>query len=253
MIRTNIEKKMKQNKYDDDIFFEQYNQMSRSVKGLEGAGEWHILKNMLPDFTGKDVLDLGCGLGWHCFYAVQQGAKSALGIDLSEKMIAEAKRRNSSSLIKYRVSSIEDYEYPTNTYDVVISSLAFHYLKSFEEIALKVYKTLKEGGSFVFSVEHPIFTAYGNQDWYYDEDGQKLHWPVDRYFFEGERNAVFLGESVIKYHKTLTNYMKSLLKAGFEIIDVAESEPSKEMLESVPGMSDELRRPMFLLVSAVKK
>lgn len=244
---------MKENKYDDDIFFEQYNQMSRSVKGLDGAGEWHILKNMLPDFENKAVLDLGCGLGWHCFYAVQQGAKSALGIDISEKMIAEAKRRNSSPLIKYRVSSIEDYEYPADMYDVVISSLAFHYLESFEDILVKISKTLRKGGSFVFSVEHPIFTAYGNQDWFYDEDGNKLHWPVDRYFYEGERNAVFLGENVIKYHKTLTAYLGSLLKAGFEIVDITESEPSQEMLESIPGMSDELRRPMFLLVSSRKR
>ena len=56
---------MKENKYDDDRFFSQYAQMSRSVEGLKGAGEWHILQKMLPDFTGKRILDLGCGFGWH--------------------------------------------------------------------------------------------------------------------------------------------------------------------------------------------
>ena len=30
---------MKENKYDDPQFFEQYSKMSRSVQGLEGAGE----------------------------------------------------------------------------------------------------------------------------------------------------------------------------------------------------------------------
>ena len=34
-------------------------QMSRSQKGLAGAGEWETLKKMLPDFKGKRVLDLG--------------------------------------------------------------------------------------------------------------------------------------------------------------------------------------------------
>ena len=57
---------MKENKYDDERFFGQYSQMSRSVQGLRGAGEWHELKKMLPDFNGKRVLDLGCGFGWHC-------------------------------------------------------------------------------------------------------------------------------------------------------------------------------------------
>lgn len=85
---------MKENKYDNPKFFEQYSQMSRSVEGLKGAGEWHELKKMLPDFKGKRVLDLGCGFGWHCIYAAEHGASSVIGIDLSERMLAEAKRKH---------------------------------------------------------------------------------------------------------------------------------------------------------------
>ncbi len=44
---------MKENKYDDPIFFEKYNQMSRSIKGLAGAGEGPTLEPLLPDFAGK--------------------------------------------------------------------------------------------------------------------------------------------------------------------------------------------------------
>lgn len=36
---------MKENKYDDKIFFEKYSQMSRSKEGLIAAGEWETLKN----------------------------------------------------------------------------------------------------------------------------------------------------------------------------------------------------------------
>ena len=61
---------MKENKYDDPRFFEQYSQMTRSRQGLQGAGEWRELQKLLPDFSGKRVLDLGCGYGWHCRYAV---------------------------------------------------------------------------------------------------------------------------------------------------------------------------------------
>ena len=65
---------MKENKYNNSHFFSQYSQMSRSVEGLKGAGEWHVLQKMLPDFAGKRVLDLGCGFGWHCAYAIEQHA-----------------------------------------------------------------------------------------------------------------------------------------------------------------------------------
>ncbi len=47
---------MKQNKYDDANFFFAYEQMRRSVKGLEAAGEWHILKDLLPNLTPKNPL-----------------------------------------------------------------------------------------------------------------------------------------------------------------------------------------------------
>ena len=72
---------MKENKYDNELFFQKYSQMLRSQKGLEGAGEWSELRKMLPDFNGKSVLDLGCGYGWHCKYAADHQAKSVLGTD----------------------------------------------------------------------------------------------------------------------------------------------------------------------------
>ena len=84
---------MKENKYDNQIFFDKYSQMERSKKGLAGAGEWHELEKLLPEFAGRRVLDLGCGYGWHCAYAAQKGAASVLGVDLSEKMLETAREK----------------------------------------------------------------------------------------------------------------------------------------------------------------
>lgn len=244
---------MKENKYDNELFFNQYSQMSRSVEGLKGAGEWHIFKEMLPGFKGKRVLDLGCGFGWHCQYAIENGAISALGIDISTKMLEEAEKRNASPAIQYKCMAIEDFDFQPDRFDVVISSLTLHYLASFEDICLKVHRCLTKGGTFVFSVEHPIFTAYGNQDWMYDADGHAIHWPVDSYFSQGLRQATFLGEEVIKYHKTLTTYINGLIVAGFEITGLIEPEPDPELMTRFPELKNELRRPMMLLVSATKK
>lgn len=244
---------MKENKYDDIDFFNEYKKMLRSVKGLDGAGEWHELEKMMPNFKDKDVLDLGCGFGWHCRYAQEHGANKVIGIDISEKMLDEAKKMTDSKAIEYIKVPIEDIEFEENSFHVVISSLALHYIKSFDEVCKKVYSFLKENGDFIFSVEHPIFTAHGTQDWYYGEEGKILHWPVDRYFYEGLRHANFLGEDVTKYHRTLTTYLNTLIKTGFEITNVVEPEPEENMLKEIPGMEDELRRPMMLLVSAKKK
>ncbi|WP_163858425.1 class I SAM-dependent methyltransferase [Paenibacillus elgii] len=243
---------MKQNKYDDVNFFSAYETMQRSVKGLEAAGEWHVLKSLIPDLRNKSVLDLGCGFGWHCRYSREQQASSVIGVDISDKMLQKAREMTNDPLISYIKMPMEDIDFSDVPFDVVISSLAFHYIKSFEAICKKVYACLKPGGAFIFSVEHPIFTSRNEQDWYYDDQGNRLHWAVDDYQSEGVRETTFLTENVIKYHRTLSTYINDLIDAGFSIRAVKEPIPSEEMLKSDPDMQDELRRPMFLIISAEK-
>ena len=241
---------MKQNKYDDPHFFSAYEQMPRSVKGLEGAGEWHVLKGLMPALRNKTVLDLGCGFGWHCRYAREQKAASVTGVDISEKMLDKAREKTEDPLISYIQMPIEDVNFSKEQFDVVISSLAFHYIKSFEAICKKVYACLKPGGTFVFSVEHPIFTSREEQDWSVDDQGNRLHWPVDNYQLEGVRDTTFLTGNVVKYHRTISTYINDLVGVGFNIKAVEEPMPPDDML---PEMKDENRRPMFLMIKAEKE
>lgn len=243
---------MKQNKYDEQAFFEKYSQMNRSVHGLAGAGEWESLRRMLPDMNGKRVLDLGCGFGWHCQYAIEQGAASVTGVDLSEKMLRRAKEQTDPR-IAYIQASIEEAAFADRSFDLIVSSLALHYVESFGAIVEKLARWLVPGGELVFTVEHPVFTASGAQDWHYDEDGRIMHFPVDRYFSEGQRSTVFLGEQVVKVHRTLTTYLNGLLQGGFAVTGVVEPTPSEELLRTVEGMENELRRPMMLIISARKQ
>ena len=243
---------MRENKYDDENFFAQYSRMSRSVEGLEAAGEWPELKKLLPPLEGKRVLDIGCGYGWHCHYAVENGASMVVGCDISEKMLKAAAEINASPKIEYRLLAMEDLDFPPQTFNVVISSLAFHYTPDFSFICKKVNDFLNPEGDFIFSVEHPVFTAQGDQDWIYGSDGRPLHWPVDDYFLEGQRRTKFLGEDVVKYHRTLTTYLTDLTNNGFLLRAVVEPRPNQQFLARLPEMREELRRPMMLLVAASK-
>ena len=241
---------MKENRYDDDAFFQKYAEMPRSAKGLSAAGEWPSLKAILPDFHGLDVLDVGCGYGWHCAYASDGGARSVLGLDISEKMIETARQRNARPNVTYRTCAFEDAALPDGAFDAVISSLMIHYLADYGAFVDCVRRWLRPGGRLIYTVEHPVFTAQGPQDWVYAPDGGIDHFPVDRYFDEGKRDAVFLGEHIVKYHRTLATYLGGLLSRGFAIEQVCEPAPTPEMVRDIPGMADELRRPMMLIVSA---
>ncbi|WP_300598368.1 class I SAM-dependent methyltransferase [Niabella sp.] len=243
---------MEQNKYDDPAFFESYSRMPRSQEGLSAAGEWPVLRAMLPDLQGKRVLDLGCGYGWHCRYAAEQGAVAVTGVDLSAKMLEQARGYKGYAQIRYLQQSVEAVDFTPGSFDVVISSLALHYIADYGAVCKKIFDMLTNGGCFVFSAEHPVFTARAEQDWIYDAAGNRLHWPVDHYQEEGRRVTRFLDHEVVKYHRTMATWVNTLLETGFRIRQVAEPQPAPELLQHYPEMQDEGRRPLFILIAAEK-
>ena len=237
--------------YDDEKFYSAYSQMTRSKLGLYGTGEWECVKTLLPDVSDKRILDLGCGFGWHAKYFAQKGAKEIKAIDISKKMIQKAKEINDDRKILYSLYDIESFETDANSYDIVFSSLAIHYVRDYKKLIGKIHRWLKEEGTLLFSVEHPSFTAEGSEDWCYDESGEIRHFPLDNYFKEGERETTFLGCKVKKYHRTLTSYVETLLECGFSIAGLKEPEvPS--YLENLEEMKNEWRRPMMLVIKAQK-
>ena len=185
-------------------------------------------------------------------YAADHGAASVLGLDISERMLAVAREKRGPRAIAYRRCAIEDACFPAGSFDIVLSSLAFHYVQDWPGLVQNISRWLCPGGWLVFSTEHPVFTAEGSQQWVYGEDGRILHFPVDHYYEEGPRTAVFLGEKVTKYHRTLTTYLQALWENGFDVCSVREPAPPAAMLD-MPGMRDELRRPMMLLVKALRR
>lgn len=240
-----------ENIYDDGTFFAEYAKMARSQQGLAGAGEWHQLEPLFPELRGAAVLDLGCGYGWHCKYAAEHGAAEVLGLDGSRRMVEEAKRLNAGPRIRYEVLSLDAFGYPADRYDLVVSNLVLHYVEDLDAVYRNVYRTLRPGGIFLLNMEHPVFTGSVRQEWVRDDAGSPLYWPVDRYFFPGERKTCFLGETVSKQHHTLTQILMGLLRTGFTLEAVEEAVPPEGMM-GLPGMADELRRPMMLLVRARK-
>lgn len=243
---------MKQNKYDDPDFFAQYSQMPRSVGGLDAANEWPVFREMLPDLQGKRLLDLGCGFGWHCRYVREQGAASVVGVDISENMLARAREATDDPAISYVRATIEDIDFPDAAFEIVISSLALHYVERYDLVCRKAYACLEAGGAFVFSVEHPIFTARAAQQWHLGPKGERLHWPVDDYEQEGIRHTQWLADDVVKYHRTFATYINTLIETGFQIARISEAPVAPARLAEEPVLKDESRRPIFFLIAALK-
>lgn len=242
---------MTQNIYDNDEFFKGYSQLSRSVHGLDGAPEWSSLRSMLPDLTGAHVLDLGCGFGWFSRWARQHGATKVLGVDVSENMLTRGRAETQDSHITYIRADMEVLELEPESYDLVYSSLAFHYIKNLSGLMGEVYSSLKPGASLVCSVEHPIYTASIRPEWIQHPNGYNT-WPVDNYQYEGMRTTNWLADGVVKQHRTMGTYLNMMIGLGFTITHVEDWGPSDEQIMSHPEWEEECHRPMFLLISARK-
>jgi SAM-dependent methyltransferase len=150
---------------------------------------------------GSKVLDLGCGYGWFCRWVRDEvGAEEVVGIDISERMLARARNFGSTSFlfppnshlhaqeekrkenettivrdedtrIRYERGDLETIRLSDlsgggeGVYDLIYSSLSFHYISDFGRLAKEISTVLKPGGKLVFSIEHPIFTAPREAEW----------------------------------------------------------------------------------------
>jgi SAM-dependent methyltransferase len=206
---------------------------------------------MLPPLSGLRVVDLGCGYGWFCRWARDQGAAQVDGLDLSSRMLDRAREMTRGEGIRYRCEDLQTLTLPADSCELVYSSLALHYLPDVAPLFATVYQALTPGGTLLFSAEHPIYTAPPRQGWQEDENGQKS-WPVSHYQQEGERISNWFADGVKKQHRKLSSWINQLIAAGFIIEHLDEWGPTAEQIAAQPALDEEKERPMIFLLRARK-
>jgi SAM-dependent methyltransferase len=242
-----------QNLYDDEAFFQGYSKIRANPLNTNVVIEQPYIRSLLSDLRGKRVLDLGCGAGEGCAEYLHRGAKHVVGIDISNRMIGEAKARNSHPGIEYQITSIEEYDFPAKSFDYVISSFVMQYLPDIGPVFRKISHTLAKNGRFIFSQEHPVITAtIEDAGWHRDANGKKLHWKVDDYFLEGQRIYEWIVQGASRYHRPLQTVVDALLDAKFMIERIVEPTVTPEYAEKHSYFSDERRMPLILMIKAMK-
>ncbi len=244
----------KQNIYDNETFFNEYRKLREREVNANNLFELPTLFSMMPDLNGKKVLDLGCGAGERCLDYLKLGAVSVTGIDISAKMLDVARKEHSDPKITYINMAMEDIGSIDETFDVVISSLALHYVEDFSGVAENVYRLLSDGGIFLFSQEHPLATCYsGSGDrWTRDENGRKLHVNIANYCVEKRNDSTWFVEGVQRYHRMFSTIVNTLANTGFRILQMAEPYPTEELVQKYPEYYDLYHKPDFLFVKSVK-
>ena len=230
----------KQNIYDNDLFYENFEKIRSKEINFNDIIETPIILGMIPELYKKKVLDIGCGMGQHALQYSKKGALSVLGIDISEKMLAYARKNNAASNIEYRRLAFEELDDLEEKFDVITSSLAFDYVENFERLMKQIYSHLNENGKCVFSMSHPISTAYdGTFDRYTrTETGERLYANLRNYGIEG----------------TISTLINDIVSAGFIIEECQESKVPESIREKRPDMfGGVIHQPDFIFFRCGKK
>lgn len=232
--------------YDsDDVRAEYLRHRARSDNPNDTL-ERPVFLEMAGDLTGLDIVDLGCGDAAFGREALEHGAASYRGFDASEQMASAGRQRLEGLNGHIEHQSIEQWRADPASADLVTSRLALNYVENLDTVFHEVTKALRPGGRVAISVEHPVITSSFTSL----ADGRRTTWLVDDYFLSGPRPHEWLGHTVVKYHRTLEEWLDLMLQAGLVLEQLRESRPARENFRSEDEYERRLRIPLFLFLAA---
>ena len=125
------------------------------MTAIESADEFYpFTARELPTAQDSHVIDLGCGTGLELgeYYTLNPSAK-VMGIDLSQGMLAELKRKFADKDITLICGSYFDLSLGEGTFDAAVSVESLHHFTKAEKLPLyaKLRTALKENGYFILT------------------------------------------------------------------------------------------------------
>jgi len=218
---------------------------------------------LVGDLRGREVLDAGCGEGYNTRLLARAGARMS-GVDISERMIALAVEEEGRAPlgIRYHCAPYTRLEmFAAGTFDAVVSFMAMMDGPGFDRAMAEAFRVLRPGGMLAFSITHPCFITRDAR-WMRDEHGAKVAWMVRNYFDPApwverwrftDAPADAPEFTVPRFDRTLSEYLNTVLEAGFRLTRVDEPRPSEEYCRAHPsqrGWRD--HAGLFLHVRAAK-
>lgn len=100
-------------------------------------------------FEGKTCLDAGCGGGRYSIALASLGAERVVGVDLSEGLIADARRRSAelqTSHVTFEVASVADLPFESSSFDFICHSGVLQHTADPVRVVGELARVLKPGG-----------------------------------------------------------------------------------------------------------
>ncbi|MGM9985773.1 MAG: class I SAM-dependent methyltransferase [Bacillaceae bacterium] len=212
--------------------------------------------HLFGELTNKKVLDIGYGSGHSLRYMASKGASELWGVDLSGSQKAAAEETLKGLHPHLFCAPMEqDIQLPKQYFDYVYSIYAIGWTTDLPMTFQLIYSYLKEGGTFIFSWDHPLYSHLQCENGQIYLDGS--------YQYEGTKTfEKFKGEdaNMVVHTRKMATYINELIKAGFVIEAVIESDVSSyfhdieaEVSERYYSLYKARKFPTTMIIKARKK
>ena len=211
----------------------------------------------------SEVVLLGCGSGEEIgiFEEINFPIKTLSGIDKSFELIKYAKATYPH--YNFQAQALEEW-LPIQGYDLIYSSLTFHYVADWDSLFTKLYRALKQEGELIFSIHHPIkwgsATSRNRQRnrflLGYEKQKNTSEFTVwGDYLTSREINDTLFGKiPITHYHRPIPEMVTIFLRTGFKITAMLEPLPSPESEKTYPDFYQTYSKiPLFLIFKLQKK
>ncbi|MEK7076518.1 MAG: class I SAM-dependent methyltransferase [Patescibacteria group bacterium] len=180
--------------------------------------------------------------------------RKVVGIDVSTKLLDIAKTRFPD--VEFQKMEMTDLRFPDNSFNLIYSSLTFHYAKDWDILLSGIYRVLKENGELFFSTHHPVY--WGSKG----STGNK--YTNARGIVVTEHTAILPADIEITYYNHINEdaIREAVEHAGFKIIksfapsviDIPVGElPKKDIVAYQKIKIKNEKMPLFFIIKAMKK
>ena len=180
---------------------------------------------------------------------LNSGAVRYRGVDGSTRMVQAARRTLEGTTGEALLCDIEDLDEPANSFDLVLSLMALHYVGDLGRVLRACRACLAPAGRVVFTVVHPVITSHDARE---ISTEPRQNWVVDDYFVTGARDQQWLGTRTVWHHRTIEDYVSELRNAGFALINLRECPPRRERFDDDAEFERRRRIPLVLLLAGAR-
>ncbi len=245
---------MKNNMADYNGYAEEWhknrkNKRSHSKEYIEKPA----VHEAVGDIHDADILVLGCGSGVECDELMQRGARSVHGIDNAKGLIEIAQKEYPRCT--FSCEDIRSFSVQKEKYDVCIASLVMHYVPEWKETFSRVWQSLRSGGIFVMSLNHPVkFGANIVRGAEYSallgyEKGKSGVRVYGDYLHKRKIKDIWLGGLEVEfYHQSIEDILKEVFRSEFTLVALTEPRPIERAQKEDPEFYEiHSKIPQFFL------